>query len=152
MSGMVIKRRPDKRLAKLIWLPGGRTVDSIRRGVSNAEGSFAAVIQTEETPGVYLQRKNEPFEPIIEFLDKAWNDYFLGGIWLSALGLAALADRGEQTRLLGGDVEPDRALGRVFLERTIETARRGRPRGGRCPGPCRGWRRRRPTGGLPAGR
>ena len=40
-------------------LPGGRTVDSIRRGVSNAEGSFAAVIQTEETPSVYLQRKNE---------------------------------------------------------------------------------------------
>jgi len=54
-------------------LPGGRTVDSIRRGVSNAEGSFAAVIQTEETPSVYLQRKNEPFEPIIEFLDPAPN-------------------------------------------------------------------------------
>jgi DNA-binding NarL/FixJ family response regulator len=76
---------------------------------------------------------------IIEFLDKAWNDYFLGGIWLSALALAALADRGEQTRLVGGDPEPDRALGRVFFERTIETARRGRPRGGRLGPEGRGW-------------
>jgi hypothetical protein len=33
MSGMVIKRRPDKRLAKLIWLPGGRTVAVIEEDV-----------------------------------------------------------------------------------------------------------------------
>jgi hypothetical protein len=33
MSGMVIKRRPEKRLAKLIWLPGGRTVATIEADV-----------------------------------------------------------------------------------------------------------------------
>ena len=33
MSGMVIKRRPEKRLAKLIWLPGGRTVAAIEEDV-----------------------------------------------------------------------------------------------------------------------
>lgn len=33
MSGMVIKRRPEKRLAKLIWLPGGRTVEAIEADV-----------------------------------------------------------------------------------------------------------------------
>ena len=33
MSGMVIKRRPDKRLAKLIWLPGGRTVEVIEADI-----------------------------------------------------------------------------------------------------------------------
>ena len=33
MSGMVIKRRPEKRLAKLIWLPGGRTVEVIEADV-----------------------------------------------------------------------------------------------------------------------
>ena len=43
----------------------------------------------------------------------------------SALGLTALADRAEQTRLAGGDPSPDIDLGGVLLERTIETARRG---------------------------
>ena len=33
MSGMVIKRRPEKRLAKLIWLAGGRTVAAIEADV-----------------------------------------------------------------------------------------------------------------------
>lgn len=33
MSGMVTKRRPEKRLAKLIWLPGGRTVAAIEADV-----------------------------------------------------------------------------------------------------------------------
>lgn len=33
MSGMVIKRRPEKRLAKQIWLPGGRTVAVIEEDV-----------------------------------------------------------------------------------------------------------------------
>ncbi len=33
MSGMVIKRRPEKRLAKLIWLPGGRTVAAIEADI-----------------------------------------------------------------------------------------------------------------------
>jgi len=30
---MVIKRRPDKRLSKLIWLPGGRTVEAIEADI-----------------------------------------------------------------------------------------------------------------------
>jgi hypothetical protein len=33
MSGMVIKRRPEKRLANLIWRPGGRTVAVIEEDV-----------------------------------------------------------------------------------------------------------------------
>jgi DNA-binding CsgD family transcriptional regulator len=85
------------------------------------------------------QEAVELTEQIIAFLDKAWNDYFLGGIWLSALGLAALADRAEQTRLLGGDPRADQALGKVFFDRTIETARRGRPRGGQLGPEGRGW-------------
>src|SRR6478609_4209257 len=76
---------------------------------------------------------------VIAFLDSAWNDYFLGGIWLSALGLAALADRAEQTRLTGGDLSADLALGATLLERTVETARRGRPRGGKLGPEGRGW-------------
>ena len=76
---------------------------------------------------------------VIEFLDSAWNDYFLGGIWLCALGLAALADRAEQTRLTGGDLAADLALGATLLDRTVETARRGRPRGGTLGPEGRGW-------------
>jgi len=54
-------------------LPDGHTVDSIRRGVTNADGSVAAVLQTEETPGVYLQRRESEIEPVIGFLDPAPN-------------------------------------------------------------------------------
>lgn len=76
---------------------------------------------------------------LTEFMSKAWNDYFLGGIWLSALGLAALADRAELTRLAGGDTTSDEATGAEFLERMEQTARRGRPRGGRLGPEGRGW-------------
>jgi len=76
---------------------------------------------------------------LIDFLDRAWNDYFLGGIWLSALGLAALADRAEQTRLIGGDPAADLALGQTLLDRTVTTAHRGRPRGGKLGPEGRGW-------------
>jgi DNA-binding CsgD family transcriptional regulator len=76
---------------------------------------------------------------VITFLDCAWNDYFLGGIWLSALGLTALADRAERTRMTGGDPSEDLALGETLLQRTIETARRGRPRGGRLGPEGRAW-------------
>ena len=55
------------------------------------------------------------------------------------LGLAALADRAEQTRLTGGDLSADLALGATLLERTVETARRGRPRGGKLGPEGRGW-------------
>ncbi len=76
---------------------------------------------------------------VIEYLDAAWNDFFLGGIWLSALGIAALADRAEQTRLTGGDPVADIATGLTLLDRAVETARRGRPRGGRLGPEGRAW-------------
>ena len=68
---------------------------------------------------------------VTEFLDHAWNDYFLGGIWLSALALAALADDAHQRRLLGNDASAKVALGDQLLTRAVTTAERGRPRGGR---------------------
>ncbi len=79
---------------------------------------------------------------LTEFMSQAWNDYFLGGIWLSALGLAAAADRAEQTRPAGGaaaDPAAELAVGRAFLERMERTADRGRPRGGRLGPEGRGW-------------
>ncbi|MEN0130301.1 MAG: AAA family ATPase [Brevundimonas sp.] len=76
---------------------------------------------------------------VIEFLGRTWSDYFLGGIWLSALGLAALADAAADERLQGRDVSARLALGDTLLERAVTTAERGRPRGGRLGPEGRAW-------------
>jgi len=76
---------------------------------------------------------------IIDFLGRAWTDYFLGGIYLSALGLAALADAAAAERLQGHDVQDRVALGDTLLERARSTAQRGRPRGGRLGPEGRAW-------------
>ncbi len=76
---------------------------------------------------------------VIEHLGREWSDFFLGGIWLSALGLAALADAAAQERLLGRDVSARVALGDRLLERARTTADRGRPRGGVLGPEGRAW-------------
>ncbi|KQT02129.1 helix-turn-helix transcriptional regulator [Cellulomonas sp. Leaf395] len=76
---------------------------------------------------------------LLEHLWRAWSDYFLGGIWLVALALSALADAASQDRLLGRDVSERVALGDRLLERARTTAERGRPRGGRLGPEGRAW-------------
>ncbi|WP_456786823.1 helix-turn-helix transcriptional regulator [Cellulomonas sp. P5_C5] len=76
---------------------------------------------------------------LLEHLWRAWSDYFLGGIWLVALALSALADAAAQERLLGRDVSERLALGDRLLERARTTAERGRPRGGRLGPEGRAW-------------
>lgn len=76
---------------------------------------------------------------LLEHLWRAWSDYFLGGIWLVALALGALADAAAQERLLGRDVSERLALGDRLLERAATTAERGRPRGGRLGPEGRAW-------------
>ncbi|GEK22485.1 helix-turn-helix transcriptional regulator [Cellulomonas xylanilytica] len=76
---------------------------------------------------------------LLEHLWRAWSDYFLGGIWLVALALSALADAAAQERLLGRDVSERVALGDRLLERARTTAERGRPRGGRLGPEGRAW-------------
>ena len=76
---------------------------------------------------------------VIEFLDIAWNDYFLGGVWLCALGISALADRADRTSVTGGDPAADIAVGEKLLDRAVETVRRGRPRGGKLGPEGRAW-------------
>ncbi len=76
---------------------------------------------------------------LLEHLWRAWSDYFLGGIWLVALALSALADAAQQERLLGRDVTERLALGDRLLERARTTAERGRPRGGRLGPEGRAW-------------
>lgn len=101
-------------------ISGGCTIDAL----TWAGDSTAAVELTLE---------------LIAFMGRSWNEYFLGGIWLAALGLAALADRAEDTRRSGGDPAADVALGEQLLTRAEQTATRGRPRGGRLGPEGRGW-------------
>lgn len=75
----------------------------------------------------------------IDYLSKAWTDSFLGGIWLCALGMAALADAAAQERLVGKDVTPRLEAGERLLARAARTADIGRPRGGVLGPEGRGW-------------
>lgn len=79
---------------------------------------------------------------LVEHLGRTWNDYFLGGIWLAALAIAALADGSEADRRVG--VEPALKVrhGDELLERARATAERGRPRGGRLGPEGIAWLRR----------
>ena len=77
------------------------------------------------------QEAVEQAERALEHLWRTWDDYFLGGIWLVALALAALADDAARGRLTGVDVALSVRHGDGLLARARTTAERGRPRGGR---------------------
>jgi DNA-binding CsgD family transcriptional regulator len=76
---------------------------------------------------------------LIDEISRVWSDYFLGGIWLSALGIAALADQAAADRLAGRDPAPRLDLGARLLNRAVVTADRGRPRGGQLGPEGRAW-------------
>ena len=76
---------------------------------------------------------------LLDHLGRTWTDYFLGGIWLAALGLAALADQAEADRLSGVDPALRIRRGDQLLHRAVTTAERGRPRGGRLGPEGLGW-------------
>lgn len=79
---------------------------------------------------------------LVEHLGRTWNDYFLGGIWLAALAIAALADGAEADRRIGVDPALKVRHGDELLERAHATAERGRPRGGRLGPEGIAWLRR----------
>jgi DNA-binding CsgD family transcriptional regulator len=80
-------------------------------------------------------------ERAIDWVNRRWDDWYLGGIWLSALGLAALADRVDGERLRGEDAAAAATVrrGADLIERARQTARRGRPRHGQIGPEGRGW-------------
>jgi hypothetical protein len=102
-------------------LPGGKVVDSIRRGATNKHGNFAAVIQTEDTPGVYLQREKKELEPIIEFLDPAPEGM---GHYGAAFGDIDLHDDDDMLVVAHFvDVEHDAEIGLFHLPGSIDSDR-----------------------------
>ncbi|WP_304522472.1 helix-turn-helix transcriptional regulator [Actinotalea sp. Marseille-Q4924] len=90
---------------------------------------------------------------LLDHLSRQWDDWFLGGIWLAALALAALADvvadaahdgrahRGPEAGRTPPPVDVGRlrAQGDELLARAVATAERGRPRGGRLGPEGRAW-------------
>ncbi|WP_029663098.1 helix-turn-helix transcriptional regulator [Cellulomonas sp. KRMCY2] len=76
---------------------------------------------------------------LLEHLGRTWSDYFLGGIWLAALVIAALADGAARDRLVGIDPALKERRGTELLEHAVATAERGRPRGGRLGPEGRAW-------------
>lgn len=77
---------------------------------------------------------------LLDFMRRSWNEYFLGGIWLGALAMAALADRAAHDRRRDRPVDPaDLERGDQLLTQVEQTADRGRPRGGRLGPEGRGW-------------
>lgn len=99
----------------------------------------ALVLAGDATEALHRARR------LLDHLSRAWDDWFLGGIWLAALALSALADlRAEQlreARPTGGPGDsPDLvAQADELLARAVTTAQRGRPRGGRLGPEGRAW-------------
>jgi DNA-binding CsgD family transcriptional regulator len=74
-------------------------------------------------------------------LAQTWGEWSLGGIWLAATGLAALADLAAAAREHHDVAELEQivAKARRWEEAAQETARRGRPRGGELGPEGRAW-------------
>jgi DNA-binding CsgD family transcriptional regulator len=72
---------------------------------------------------------------------ETWGEWSLGGIWLAAQGIAALADVATSARERHDDRAADEALAKATRWEQVaqETARRGRPRGGRLGPEGRAW-------------
>ena len=101
---------------------GGCGADLLR-WQGDAEGAVAAA----ETATAYVSAR--------------WEQWYLGGIWLAALGLAALADLAEAARLRGDDAQVAAVVerGRTMIENARTTAERGRPRSGTMGPEGLGW-------------
>jgi len=67
----------------------------------------------------------------IEWLDKLWGKWQIGGIWLAAIGVSASADRAAEARLRRDEAEVRAAgsEGERLIEHARSVARHGRPRG-----------------------
>jgi DNA-binding CsgD family transcriptional regulator len=80
-------------------------------------------------------------EHAIAYVSRRWEKWYLGGIWLAALALAALADRAATERLRGDDAAERASVerGRELIGHARMTAERGRPRHGRMGPEGQAW-------------
>jgi DNA-binding CsgD family transcriptional regulator len=99
-------------------------------------GCGADLLRWQEDP----RGAAEMAERTIRYVENAW-PLFLGGIWLSAIGLAAAGDLAEHARLVRDEVELAEALdvGTQLLKQARCTGREGSPRGGILGPEGRAW-------------
>jgi DNA-binding CsgD family transcriptional regulator/tetratricopeptide (TPR) repeat protein len=117
---------------RLTALPG---LDVVTRMIAAGTGSDALRMAGEPERAVAVAEEGA------RRIAEAWGEWSLGGIWLGALGIAALADVAVAAR-----ERHDRTTAAAAVERAErweevvqETARRGRPRGGTLGPEGRAW-------------
>jgi DNA-binding CsgD family transcriptional regulator len=146
---------PDIVLARLaeaaLYVEVGRGLPEAMERVAALRGSWAQDVSLALIAGGCeadllrwrgdLDGAADAAERAIDYVSRRWDDWYLGGIWLSALGLAALADRAEGERLRGEDdaLAATVRRGERLIERARTTAERGRPRHGKIGPEGRGW-------------
>ena len=138
-------RVPDNVLARLaaaaLYVGVGRGLPDAAGRATQLHGSWAADASLALVAGgceadllSWAGRPDEAADAAdraIAYVTRRWDKWYLGGIWLSALGLAALADRAAGERLRGAGTAATLERGRGLIERARTTAERGRPRHGK---------------------
>src|SRR5829696_1382267 len=148
-------RTPDSVLARLaaaaLYVGVGRGLPDAADRATQLHGSWAADVSLALVAGGCeadllrwrgdLDAAARAADHAIAYVSRRWEKWYLGGIWLAALGLAALADRAETDRLRGEEAAVAASLqrGRELIEHARTTAQRGRPRHGRMGPEGQGW-------------
>jgi DNA-binding CsgD family transcriptional regulator len=138
---------PDTVLTRLaaaaLYVEVGRGLPTAAERVAQLRGSWSQDVSLALVAGGCeadllrwrgdLDGAVEAADRAVEYVTRRWDKWYLGGIWLSALGLAALADRVEGERLRGEDEAAAASVrrGEELIERARTTAQRGRPRHGK---------------------
>jgi DNA-binding CsgD family transcriptional regulator len=128
----VARGEPDA-VARAERVAGVRHVDPLAQLVAAGTGADALRLAGEPGSAVRLAREGA------RRLAERWGEWSLGGIWLAALGVTALADLAVAVRERGGDAVPHVEEAVRWEALAQETARRGRPRGGELGPEGRAW-------------
>jgi DNA-binding CsgD family transcriptional regulator len=144
-ASLAADRVPDTALARLaaaaLYVQVGRGLPGVAERATQLHGSWADDVSLALVAGGCeadllrwrgeLDEAADAADRATEYVTRRWDIWYLGGIWLSALGLAALADRVDGERLRGEDTTATVERGRALIERSRTTAERGRPRHGK---------------------
>jgi DNA-binding CsgD family transcriptional regulator/tetratricopeptide (TPR) repeat protein len=119
-------------VARVMGVPG---VDTMTFFAAAGTGSDSLRMAGDAVAAVELAERGA------RKLAEAWGEWSLGGIWLAAHGIAALADLAAAARERHDTRTADEAVAKAtrWEELAQETARRGRPRGGELGPEGRAW-------------
>ena len=150
---LVGDRAPDTALARLaaasLYVEVGRGLPAAAERATQLRGSWAQDDSLAMVAGGCeadllrwqgdLDGAADAADRAIDYITRRWDTWYMGSIWLAALGLAALADRAETERRHGGATADTLRRGQGLIERARTTAQRGRPRHGTIGPEGRAW-------------